>query len=73
MDALNAALRSIDVQSLMLEIDLQPSELTEFLRSQAMPIGYQDRPASLGPLRRLRRAVSTSLSTSPSVKYLRGR
>jgi hypothetical protein len=43
MDALNAALRSIGVQSPMLEIDLRPSELIELLRSQAMPIGYQDR------------------------------
>jgi hypothetical protein len=43
MHAFDPALGTIDVQAPMAQIDLRPTQLTEFLGAQAMTIRKQDR------------------------------
>jgi hypothetical protein len=52
MNALDAALGAVHMQSPMREINLRPPKLTKLLRTQAMPIRQQDRrtiPGSVPP------------------------
>jgi hypothetical protein len=52
MHTLHPALRPVDVQASMPEIDLRPTKRAQLLRTQAMPVRQQDSasvPSSIAP------------------------